>query len=200
MVRCELGREQGPHPVRENRAPREEHASRLVPIFPELRPYLEEAWEQAPAGTEYVITRYRDTNVTLRTQLLRIIAKAGLKPWPKLFQNLRSTRETELQRSHPAHVVCAWIGNSLKVAAKHYLQVTEEDFTRALTPPLSEAVQKAVQQGLASQSEVLAKPLKYEPLRSLAPPPSSGGRTRTYDTRIMIAKNGSTWGALRGLS
>jgi len=29
------------------------------------------------------------------------------------------------------HVVCAWIGNTAAVAAKHYLQVTEGDFTRA---------------------------------------------------------------------
>ncbi len=30
------------------------------------------------------------------------------------------------------HVVCAWIGNSQPVAAKHYLQVTDEHFTLAL--------------------------------------------------------------------
>jgi hypothetical protein len=67
----------------------------------------------------------------LRTQLQRIIAKAGLKRWPKLFQNLRSTRETELAECWPEHVVCAWIGNSRAVARKHYLQVTEEHFERA---------------------------------------------------------------------
>jgi len=38
---------------------------------------------------------------------------------PKLFQNLRSTRETELMETYPAHVVCAWIGNSEAVARKH---------------------------------------------------------------------------------
>jgi hypothetical protein len=78
-----------------------------------------------------VVTRYRDTNQNLRTQLLRIIKRAGLKHWPKLFQNLRAIRETELRRSHPTHVVCAWIGNSPKVAAKNYLQVTEEDSANA---------------------------------------------------------------------
>jgi hypothetical protein len=29
------------------------------------------------------------------------------------------------------HVVCAWIGNSERVVAKHYLQVTEEHFAQA---------------------------------------------------------------------
>ena len=33
----------------------EGHESRVVPIFPELRPYLEEAWEQAEEGEVYVI-------------------------------------------------------------------------------------------------------------------------------------------------
>jgi hypothetical protein len=60
--------------------------------------------------------------------LERIIRKAGLTPWPKLFQNLRSTRETELAESYPIHVVCKWIGNRQAVAREHYLQLTDEHF------------------------------------------------------------------------
>ena len=116
-------------------SPKTEHhegkESRQIPIFPELRPYLEEVWEQAEPGTEFVITRYRDSNANLRTQLQRIIKRAGMEPWPKLFQNLRSTRETELAASYPMHVVCAWLGNTQAVAVKHYLQVRDEDFDRA---------------------------------------------------------------------
>jgi hypothetical protein len=52
---------------------------------------------------------------------LRILQRAGLTAWPKLFQNLGSTRETELAESFPIHVVTAWMGNSQLVAAKHYL-------------------------------------------------------------------------------
>ena len=73
-------------------SPKTEHheggESRVVPIFPELQPYLMEAFELAEAGTEYCIARYRDSTVNLRTQLMRIIKRAGLKPWPKLWQNL----------------------------------------------------------------------------------------------------------------
>ena len=105
--------------------------SRWVPIFPELRPHLEQAWDQAEPGTQYVITRYRPENANLRTQLARIIRRASLEPWPKLFQNLRATRETELAEVFPLHVVCAWIGNSQSVAAKHYLQVTDDHFRDA---------------------------------------------------------------------
>ncbi len=109
----------------------EGHESRVVPIFPELLPHLEAAWDEAAPGTEFVISRYRDPSNNLRTQLARIIRKAGLSPWPKLFQNLRATRETELAGSFPIHVVCAWIGNSKAVAVEHYLQVTDEHFQKA---------------------------------------------------------------------
>lgn len=116
-------------------SPKTEHHDgkeyRWVPIFPELRPYLEEAFELAPEGADFVINRYRDRNANLRTQLERIIGRAGLVAWPKLFQNLRSTRETELAANFPIHVVCAWIGNTEAIAAKHYLQVTDADFMRA---------------------------------------------------------------------
>ncbi len=116
-------------------SPKTEHhpggESRLVPIFPELRPYLEKAFDEAEPGTEFVITKYRSQNSNLRTQLERIIGRAGLKPWPKLFQNLRSTRETELAEQFPLHVVCQWIGNTAAVAAKHYLQVTDSHFEQA---------------------------------------------------------------------
>jgi integrase len=124
------------------RSPKTEHhegrESREVPIFNELRRYLEDVLELAESGTFWVITRYRQipqqgksSGPNLRTQLLRILDRAGVKPWPKLFQNLRSTRQTELAEQFPAHVVCAWMGNSRDVAREHYLQVTDEHFAKA---------------------------------------------------------------------
>ena len=124
-------------------------ASRVIPLFPELRPCLLEVFEAAEDGTEYVITRYHSTNANLRTQLHRIIRKAGLEPLPKVFQNLRSTRETELAEQFPMHVVCKWIGNSQPVAAQHYLQLTDEHFERAVEPAgvaATRAAQNAAQQ------------------------------------------------------
>jgi len=127
--------------------------SRVVPIFPELKPYLEAVWFAAEPGTEYVINRYRDTNSNLRTQLQRILKRAGLEPWPKLFQNLRSTRETELSAEYPIHVVCAWIGNSPRVAQAHYLQVTETDFQRAATTRGAECGAPAASQAAQNQAQ-----------------------------------------------
>jgi integrase len=118
-------------------SPKTEHHQgkhgRWVPIFPELRPYLADAFDAAAEGAVYVVThgRQRGGKVNLRTGLLRLISKAGLKPWPRLWQNMRASRETELAHSYPVHVVCDWIGNSARVAAAHYLQVTEDDFQKA---------------------------------------------------------------------
>lgn len=106
---------------------------REIPIFAELRPHLEEVRKEADAESGFVITRYRGTNTNLRTQLLRIIKKAGVKPWPRLFQNLRASRQTELTKSFPLHVVCSWIGNSEVIALNHYLSVTDDHFTKALS-------------------------------------------------------------------
>ena len=63
--------------------------------------------------------------------MIRILNRAGLAPWPKLFTSLRSTRLTELSEQYPVHVVTTWLGNSPPVAAKHYLQATEAYFERA---------------------------------------------------------------------
>jgi len=104
---------------------------RKVPIFPELLPHLRECFERAEPGAVHVIEQHRGGSENLRTQLCRIIERAGLTPWAKVFQNLRSTRETELTETFPVHVVSAWIGNSQPVAAKHYLQVTEGHFEKA---------------------------------------------------------------------
>lgn len=113
----------------------EGHESRVVPMFPELLSYLQEAFEQADEGAEFCITRYRDGGANLRTQLHRIIKRAGLKPWPKLWHNLRATRQTELEDQFPGHVVSTWIGNSQQVAARHYLQVTDEHYRKATQNP-----------------------------------------------------------------
>jgi integrase len=104
---------------------------RIVPIFPELLPYLETQWDAAPEGAEFVIACYRDPAFNPRTQLERIIAKAGLTPWPKLWHNLRASRATELVADHPAHVAAHWLGHSTLVAQKHYWQVTDLDYDRA---------------------------------------------------------------------
>jgi len=107
--------------------------ARWVPMFPELRPHLDEAFfDRAKDGAVHVINRTRSAESNWRTTFAKIVTRAGLTMWEKPFQNLRASRETELAQTHPLHVVTAWIGNSVSVAAKHYLQVTDADFVRAV--------------------------------------------------------------------
>jgi hypothetical protein len=124
--------DKGRIPIRESKT-----KARVIPLFEETRPYLATAFEQAEDGAVYVIQRYRSKNANLRTQLLRILSKASVPSWPRLFHNLRASRETELANEFPIHVVCEWIGNSMDVARRHYLQVTEEHFQKATSNPTS---------------------------------------------------------------
>ena len=133
---------------------------RVIPIFPELRPYLDDAFalagERGIDPNAKIITRRVGKNVNWRTELERMIVRAGLKPWPKLFQNLRLTRQNELSKSWPVHVVCEWIGNSQAVAMEHYLRVTDDDFARATAAvgvAHNPAQQASVQGGMARYGE-----------------------------------------------
>ena len=108
---------------------------REIPLFPELLPYLQDSAELAAEKTEHMITRYRDASQNLRTTMLKIIKRAGLEPWERVFHNLRASRQTELARIFPSHVVCDWIGNSKDVAEEHYLNTLDDDFQRATEEP-----------------------------------------------------------------
>jgi integrase len=114
---------------------------RIIPLFHEIRPYLEEQYELAESGTPYVIVTKRNKNCNLRQRFKKIIGRAGLKPWPKLFQNMRASRSTELIKEFPEHVVTAWMGHSKRIAQKHYLQVTEADFKQATENPTQNPTQ-----------------------------------------------------------
>ena len=78
----------------------------MIPLFPELREPLLDLFAEAEAGTEYVIARHRLGCANLRTHFERIIKRAGLKPWPRLFHNLRASRESELMREYDLSTVC----------------------------------------------------------------------------------------------
>lgn len=116
-------------------------ATRVIPLFAELRPFLEEAFNMAPEGSTYVVDeRFRKSalgptgwqNTNLRTTFTKIVNRAGLTPWPRLFHNLRASRETELVEKYPVQVVTDWLGNTPNVALRHYLMTTSEHFEAAV--------------------------------------------------------------------
>jgi integrase len=113
--------------------PKTEHhegkGRRVVPIFPALLPYLREAFEQADEGATFVIARHRGENIS--TQAKRIIGAAGLTAWPKTFQNLRVSCETDLLTRYPINVVLAWIGHTERVRREHYNVAPESAYQMA---------------------------------------------------------------------
>lgn len=112
------------------------HATRSIPLVAEVLEPLREVFELAREGQPLVLPWLKDrSSAALRKPLQKAIGRAGLTAWPRLWHNLRSTRQTELERDLPTHVVCAIMGNSESVANRHYLQVTSDDFeaVRALS-------------------------------------------------------------------
>lgn len=109
---------------------------RVIPMFPPLRPMFDELHAQADEGAVYVFTAFRTSGATalLRKSLMAAIKRAGEKPWHRLWVNLRASARTDLLRTHPTHVVDAWLGHSGKIGAKHYNRITDEDFKRADAP------------------------------------------------------------------
>lgn len=118
--------------VRSPKTERHGKAERTVPLFPELHSVLMEALELAPDGAEFVVGAYRDTQgANLRTQFVRILERAGLTAWPRLFNAMRASRATELAAQYPAAVCTAWMGHTQAVAQSHYHMVRDTDYERA---------------------------------------------------------------------
>jgi integrase len=128
-------------------------ARRVCPIFPEVFPALQDAFDTAPEGEVYVFPSVRSGEKNLRTWLKRAIGKAGLTPWPRLWQNFRAIRSTQLADLFTSHVAAAWLGHTEKIADGHYRQVTADHFRRATTEPA----------GPRTQPEILAQNPAHSP-------------------------------------
>lgn len=108
---------------------------RYCPLFVDLKPFLVTLYEsidlEKRTPTEFVILKNRGSEAYLRRKMYRLLKKADILPWPKLFHNMRASRETELLDEFPVKDVCSWIGNSQAIAMKHYAMRREDSFARA---------------------------------------------------------------------
>ena len=174
------------------RVPKKEHIdgheTRIVPIFPEIEPYLRQAFDAAAAGSVHVLPARFHNEGYAYAGVLRAVERASVATWPKLFVNLRASRETELKREYPDHVVHAWIGNSKEVAEDHYLMVTDDDYERAASgrpiyPAQNPAQSDAVRgrHGSSRQTKKAAIPGDCEDHGLLTTP--TGSRTPVFGLR-----------------
>lgn len=108
-----------------------------------------------------MIQCYRRRNSNPRTQLMKIIRRAGLKPWPKLFQNLRSTRETEL--ADPTDAIT-------EKGSQHTLNAGWDKARDGCLEPCAHAGGTLF--GLAGDANPLKIPLDHQPGSPLFPGPA----------------------------
>ena len=94
-----------------------DHAVRVVPMQGALHEILGEAFEQAPEGNTLVAPKAAGGGLNLRTTFTKIVTRAGCKPWPRLFQDLRASCETNCVGKHPAHKCAARLRHSPVIAA-----------------------------------------------------------------------------------
>ena len=106
---------------------------REVPLFPEILEHLSPFRSKAKPGVDLIFPNYGGkSNKALYSAFKTRLKWADVTPWEKLFQNLRSTRQTELvNEGWPEYLVAYWLGNSIQVAKDHYLQITDDQFKKA---------------------------------------------------------------------
>ena len=100
---CELNRISIPEPKVERH---EGRGIRSRPIFPKLRPILDEAFEIFADKSEYLVAepQYRAAaimamgwkNANPRSEMKRLLRRAGVSGWPRLFHPMPASRQTEL--------------------------------------------------------------------------------------------------------
>lgn len=140
---------------------------RYVPIR-DLLPYFEDAMQavlspgaRSLPATKSVVTRFSGSNTNLDKPFKMIIEAAGLVPWPKLFQNMRASCETQwLKDGERADLVANWIGHSVKVQRLNYVQETEEDIESFNRRTDFLTVVKATQKATQNPPEVIRKEQK----------------------------------------
>jgi integrase len=113
------------------KSPKTEHLKsrglRRVPIAIDLMPLLLDAIEHLPEGETHLLpTLCKRDN--LRTHGHRIIRRAGLVPWEKVFQNCRASCETDWADKHGIRKACQWIGNNPQTMMAHYAIMKDSDF------------------------------------------------------------------------
>jgi hypothetical protein len=150
--------------------------------------------------SEYVVHKqaYRDAamkeggwaNSNLRTQLTKILKRAGIEPWKRLFHSMRASRQTELEREHPLHVVCSWLGNTESVAKKSYLLVCESDYLKAsqIGDPKSGTIRGTIQSHPPPKTKGKRHDLRHRNGRQLLATADQKGRKRLVYWHFFMGK------------
>ena len=104
---------------------------RVLPIFPEVRPYMEDVFEGADSQR---VIDYDIHPSALYTKFSRIRERANVIAYDRLFHNMRGSRATELLAAGVAIAdVSEWLGMDKITLLRHYAQATPQSMERAKT-------------------------------------------------------------------
>lgn len=107
--------------------------ARVVPICPRLYEILMDAYTDAPEGSK-TVCGLSENNLTRNAQA--IVRAAGVTPWPKLYQAMRSSCKNDWKTAGVAEATyCAWMGHSRTVSRGHYVAPTDSEFAAVIGEP-----------------------------------------------------------------
>lgn len=139
------------HDVKRSRVEQQERRERVVLLDERAEKWLLKGFASSPARNKLVCPRLPHKS-NLSRSVTEAITRAGVTPWPKLFQSLRQSAERDWADRYPQHVVSTWLGHSIEVSGKHYLAIGEEhyrpDYGAKLSQNLSQTPQKADRAGV----------------------------------------------------
>jgi len=106
---------------------------RLCPLFKPVRVELERLRKiRGDKPGVFVFSESLRTVSNLRTTFKKLVYRAGLEPWPKLFQNLRANASTDVSDEYGPKCESDWLGHSAEISLTHYQQIPPEKRERAL--------------------------------------------------------------------
>ena len=93
--------------------------------------YVAEMVKRFNKGKDFIFSERFRSRKSRGKQIPQLLKKAKVT-LEKPFVNMRGTREGEWLKMYDIYTACEWTGNSVKVAAKHYLSISPETWKKAL--------------------------------------------------------------------
>jgi integrase len=101
-------------------------SQRTVPLFPEIRDKL----RKIPNSKDNLVVSDLICH-NFQYQFKTLLQRNGFDVWPRLFQNLRSSRAIEINERFGPIAESEWLGHTQEVAKNHYLSVSKDLFASA---------------------------------------------------------------------
>lgn len=100
---------------------------RIVPMFPEIRKNLRTI--DRPVNN-LVVSDLNSRSVHVK--FAKLLERNNIPIWPRLLQNLRSSRAIEINEKFGSIAESEWLGHTQDVAKDHYLSVSKDLFKSAV--------------------------------------------------------------------